>query len=194
MTETLKDQRYNSPATWKWTRERYDRCVEEGIFTTLDQIELLDGELLTMSPQYTPHSTATSLALHALNEAFGPEFFVRCQMPFALDDASEPEPDLAVVAGGPRDYLAAHPSLAVLLVEVADSTLAYDRGRKLAAYARNGVPEYWIINLLDRQLEVYRQPVAAAAEFAEQQILRSGQFIAPLGRPETSIAIDDLLP
>lgn len=113
-------------------------------------------------------------------------------MPFMLDDLSAPEPAVAVVPGRREDYATAHPTRALLLVEVADATLAKDRGRELRAYVRNGVPEHWIVNLPDHQLEVYRQPREDA--YAERLVLRPGQSVVPLlSRPDAILAVTGLL-
>lgn len=180
----------------KWTRERFERGVAEGVFTTEDRIELLDGEILEMSPQYTPHAVAITLAQNIFLHLFEEGHVVRIQLPFALDDGSEPEPDIAVVTGGPRDYLDSHPCKAELVVEIAEASLALDRGRKLAAYARNRVPEYWIVNLLDRQIEIHRKPELTAdiADYSDKSIIRAGESIAPIAKSDHPIAADDLLP
>lgn len=94
----------------------------------------------------------------ALRKAFGEGTHVRIQLPLALDPSSEPEPDVTVVRGSPRDYRDAHPSAALLVVEVADTTLSHDRDQKGSLYARAGVADYWIVNLVDQVLEVYRDP------------------------------------
>ena len=176
---------------YSWTRDEYDRMVEAGIFHPESRLELVEGEILTMTPQGSRHITAIRLAEAALREAFAIGHDVRTQAPLALDDRSEPEPDVAVVTGTLRDYRDAHPATAILVVEVADSTLSYDRGRKKAVYARAGIAEYWIVNLDDSQLEVWR--CVRGASYAEHQILRSGDRIAPLACPGRSIAVDDLL-
>lgn len=194
MPDTAANPMPATPPRMRWTRERYDQCVEAGIFTTRDPIELLDGEIFTMSPQYSPHATAVLLVEEALRAAFSPDCHVRSQLPIALDGQSEPEPDLTVVKGGPRDYTDAHPSKAELIVEVADSSLEYDRTRKLAAYARAGVPEYWIINLPDHVVEVFRQPRPGTADYALKEVLRPGQSLAPAARPDSAIPVHDLLP
>jgi Uma2 family endonuclease len=113
-------------------------------------------------------------------------------MPLALDDFSEPEPDIAVVTGSTRDYRDAHPTGAMLLVEVSDATLRFDRRRKLALYARCGIPEVWIVNLLDTVVEVYREPVGIA--YLTRQRLASGDTVSPSARPGARVAVADLLP
>jgi len=118
-------------------------------------------------------------------------------MPLIVDPDSEPEPDLAVVTGSPRDYVSAHPRTALLVVEVADTTLALDRQRKLPTYARAGIPEYWILNLVERFLEVHRHPVSLPdqpARYETIQRLTAADRIAPLARPEASISVGDWLP
>jgi Uma2 family endonuclease len=139
------------------------------------------------------------LTVEALRVAFGPGWLVRAQDPVALDAESEPEPDVAVVPGRPRDYLAEHPTRPALLVEVAESSLAFDRGHKGSLYARAGLADYWIVNLVDEVLEVYRGPALdRSAEFGwrylDVQALSPGTTVAPLARPNITVAVADLLP
>lgn len=183
----------------RWTRVEYERLVCLGAFGPEDHIELVAGNLLVLPPQDSPHMTAIGLAEDALRAAFGSGWHVRGQGPIALDDESEPEPDLAVVSGSRRDYAAAHPTQPVLLVEVADSSLSFDRRRKGSLYARARVPEYWIVNLIDRVLEVYRDPQPAAAavfgwHYTQIRRLSPGETVTPLGAPEARILVADLLP
>ena len=183
----------------RWTRVEYDRLIEVGILRTGDRVELLGGQLCVSEPQNSPHATAISLASEALRQAFTGLWHIRIQSPIALDQESEPEPDLAVVAGRPRDYLADHPARPALVVEVADSSLAVDREHKGSLYARARLPEYWIANLVDRVVEVYREPVPSAAAFygwayRVGQTLRPGEHVTPLTAPTVRILIADLLP
>jgi Uma2 family endonuclease len=162
-------------------------------------VQLVEGEIVAMPPQREPHIVSVGLAGDALAAAFGDGFHVRVQGPLGLAERSEPEPDLAVVPGQRRDYLAAHPSSAVLVVEVADSTLAYDRRQKASLYARHGIQEYWIVNLQERVLEVHRDPmrdptaVYGASYRFREVILAEGQ-IAPLAAPNRQVKVTDLLP
>jgi Uma2 family endonuclease len=176
----------------RWTRDEYEHMVESGIFRPEDHIELLDGEIVEMTPQGTRHGAVYSIVADVLRRAFGKGCYVRAQLPLALEDSSEPEPDIAIVGGTPRDYLDAHPSETLLVVEVSESSLRYDRGRKLRAYARNGVPEYWIVNLVDLRLEVYRSP--SGEGFGDVSILTAGDHISPLHAPDAHIAVAELLP
>ncbi|MCI0636706.1 MAG: Uma2 family endonuclease, partial [Actinobacteria bacterium] len=147
-----------SPPARRWTRDEYYRMAETGILRPDDRVELIDGEILTKSPQRSVDATAVLLSQEALHAAFGAGFDVRPQLPLALGEASEPEPDLAVVPGVPRDYRESHPTTALLVVEVAETSLAFDRGGKQALYARAGIPEYWIVDLVEGTLEVFRSP------------------------------------
>jgi len=183
----------------RWTRGEYDRLISLGIFRPGEHLELLGGHLIVSEPQGSFHSAAVGLVDEALGACFGPGWAVRAQMPIALDDESEPEPDVAVVMGTHRDYAAAHPTRAALLVEVADSSLPDDRGTKAALYARAGIADYWILNLVDRVLEVSRDPVTAAVQssgkhYREITILRPGAAVAPLSRPDARVEVAAILP
>jgi Uma2 family endonuclease len=176
----------------RWTRDEYDRMVEAGILGPEDRVELIEGEILSMSPQKSPHATGVQLAGDLLRALLRPGFVVRNQLPLALATDSEPEPDVAVVEGSPRDYRDAHPSTALLIVEVAEASLAYDRTVKKALYAACGIPEYWIVNLIEGVLEVHREPVGD--DFRSRESLRPGAEVSPRCRPEARIQVSDLLP
>ena len=139
--------------TKRWTRLEYERLVGLGAFGPGDRIELVGGDLLVLPPQGSPHMTAIGLAEDVLRAASGGAWHIRTQGPIALDNESEP---VAVVSGSRRHYSASHPTQPVLLVEVADASLESDREWKGSLYARARVPEYWIVNLADRGLEVYQ--------------------------------------
>ncbi len=183
----------------RWTRHEYERLVESEILAPEDKIELLDGLLLVREPERSPHFTATRLVEEALRVAFGHGWDVRVKGPLALGSFSEPEPDVSVVRGSPRDYRDAHPTGAVLVVEVAHASLRLDRNRKARIYARAGISDYWIVNLVTRVLEVYRDPVALdpARRRWEYRMVRSlgpSESVTPLAAPQASIAVADLLP
>ncbi len=185
--------------TRRWTRREYDRLVELGILREDEPVELLGGQMIVAEPKSSPHSTAVGLTGDALRRAFGAGWVVRTQDALALDDESEPEPDVVVVPGTIRDYRDAHPEGAALLVEVALSSLAFDRRHKGSLYARAGVADYWIVNLVDRVVEVRRRPAPdASAEFGaaytELEVARPGETLAPLARPDARVLVDDLLP
>jgi Uma2 family endonuclease len=183
----------------RWTRVEYDRLIEAGVFQPGEPIELLGGLLVVAEPQGDAHFTAIRLAEDALRAAFGPGWEVRPQGPIALDAESEPEPDVAVVPGSTRDYRDGHPAHAVLVVEVAESSLRRDREEKGSLYARAGIADYWIVNLVDRVLEVFREPVLEpAAPFGWRYLSVTAYghegSVAPLAAPGSRIPVADLLP
>lgn len=183
--------------TKRWTRREYDRLAEAGLFNPKEHVQLIEGEILTMTPQDSPHAVTIGKTQRALERAFGQNVWVRIQMPLVVDPDSEPEPDLAVVPGEPGEYLKEHPRTALLVVEVADTTLSLDRERKTRVYARGGIPEYWIVNLAERCLEVYRGPVIPLdqpAAYRSSLKLGPSDTIAPLAAPTVSITVADLLP
>ena len=176
----------------RWSRAEYERMADAGVFEPEARLELIDGQILTMPPQSTRHFTAIRLAERALGAAFGDGFDIRSQGPLAIDGRSEPEPDIAVVTGSPRDYAHAHPSTALLILEVAESSLGFDRVAKKRLYARNGIPEYWILDLTKEVLEVYREP--EGEDFAHQQTLARDACIRPLAAACGDVRVLDLLP
>ena len=182
--------------TRRFTRAEYDQLTARGFFHEDEPIELLEGLLVVREPESSRHAAVVGLVRAALERAFGPRYHVRDTKPVALDDASEPAPDLAVVPGRFRDYLDAHPSMPVLLVEVAQSSLAKDRLRKARLYARAGLTDYWIVNLVDEVLEVYREPVRSAGRWKYRSVrfLRPGAVVSPLAAPRARIRVADLLP
>jgi len=185
--------------TRRWTRIEYEKLIDLGIFQPGEPIELIGGELMVAEPQGAAHYTAIRKTVRALEAAFGPGWEVRGQGPIGLDEESEPEPDVAVVPGGPEDYRSAHPSRPVLTVEVAESSLDIDRTRKGGVYARAGLEDYWILNLVDRVLEVYREPAADPSapfgwRYARCEVFDPSGHVSPLAAPAASIRIVELLP
>src|SRR5215831_9160700 len=142
---------------WRWTRAEYDRLVNLGVLRG-SPVELIGGHLVVAEPQGSYHATGIGMVDDALRAVLPPGWVVRAQMPVALDDESEPEPDLTVVPGARADYRVGHPVRPALVIEIADSSLGFDREDKGSLYARGGVEDYWIVNLVDRVLEVYRVP------------------------------------
>ncbi len=180
----------------RWTRAEYERLIEDGYFAPTERVELVDGEILAMTPQKSRHSAVVVMMHEGLRVALSAQGHVRAQLPLALDPASEPEPDVAVVTGAPRDYLDAQPTSALLVVEVADTSLAFDRKAKGPLYAKAGIPEYWIANLVDNVLEVYREPIETATGWTYRlvQSYRPGDEVRPVMAPNTALAVADLLP
>src|SRR5262249_5419467 len=145
------------------------------------------------------HDRAVGLIEEALRAALGPGWLIRSQGPIALAEDSEPEPDIAVIRGARRDFGREHPARPALIVEVAESSLALDRGRKAGLYARASIADYWILNLVDRVLEVYRRPIADAEatfgwRYASSEVLPPGSSAAPLAEPSARVSVSALLP
>jgi len=185
--------------TRRFTRLEYERLIHLGIFRPGEPIELLAGELIVAEPQGAGHYTAISKTARALGAVFGAGWVVRTQGPIGLDDDSEPEPDVAVVPGDLEDYRSAHPSAAALTVEVSESSLDVDRGRKGSLYARAALADYWIVNLVDRVLEVHRVPTSDSSapfgwRYARREVLGPSALVSPLAMPAASIRVADLLP
>ena len=187
------------PVLHRWTRRQYARLIDHGLLDEDDPIELLDGLLLVKEPQSSPHRTAVGLVAKALERACGDGWFVQTQSPIGLDDRSEPEPDVCVVRGSLRDYVDAHPTHPALIVEVALSGLGVARGRKATAYARGGIADYWILNLIDRVLEVHREPARPGPArrrwgHAPIETLGAATTVRPLAAPSSTVRVADLLP
>ena len=183
----------------RWTSLEYDRLIDKGVFGPQDRIELLGGLLMVREPHGSPHALGIRMAEEALRRAFTAGWDVRVQLPVALDEESEPEPDVSVVPGSFRDYRDAHPARAVLIVEVAESSLRLDRDDKGSLYARAGLADYWIVNLVDHVLEVRRDPVADPAaphgwRYASVTTLRAADTVTPLAAPGSAIPVADLVP
>jgi Uma2 family endonuclease len=187
-----------SITTRRWRRVEYERLIETGFFQTGDPVELVGGQLIVAEPQGSRHFAAVQAAEEALRKAFGPGWQVRGQGPLALDDDSEPEPDVAVVPGTFRDYVATHPSHPVLVLEVSESSLALDREHKGSLYARAGLADYWVVNLVDQKLEVYRDPGPDPAasfgwRYGAVEVLPREGAVSPLAAPGVTIPVRDLL-
>jgi Uma2 family endonuclease len=183
----------------RWTRVEYEQLVERGIFTRADRMELIDGLLIVSEPQSAYHYTTIRVVARALARAFGSGWDVRTEAPVALDETSEPEPDVAVVRGELLDYLTEHPRDPVLVVEVALSSVALDRRYKSSLYARAQRPEYWVVNLMNRTLEVRREPGPSPSapygwDYRVMQVFQAPETVTPLAMPAARIPIADLLP
>jgi len=185
--------------TRRYTRAEYEKLVDLSVSPPSEALELIGGELMSAEPQGPAHYTAIRKTARALDAAFGSGWDIRQEGPLALDDESEPEPDVAVVLGQPDDYALVHPSRAVLTVEVAESSLRVDRLHKGSLYARAGLADYWVLNLAARVLEVYREPIPDAASpfgwrYARREALDVTAQVTPLAAPGSSIAVSRLLP
>lgn len=168
-------------------------------FFAEERVELIGGEIQTVSPQSNFHSSGIKRTERLLELAFGNGYWVRAQMTLDLSPLSQPDPDIAVIVG---DYLNPTPAVprgALLIVEVSDTTLRLDRTRKASLYAAAGIEDYWILNLVDRQLEIRRDPRPDATQdfghgYASLATLLPGDFASPLALPGAKVAVADLLP
>jgi Uma2 family endonuclease len=182
----------------RWKRVEYERLIDLGVFKH-DPIELIAGQLVVAEPQSAYHAAAIRAVDYTLRAVLPPGWIVSIQSPVSLDDESEPEPDLAVVPGRPGDYRHDHPAHPALVVEVAESSVAFDRTHKGSLYARAQIPDYWVVNLGERVLEVYREPAPdPSAPYGWSY--RSVAKLSPLAAVTLSaltcnqIAVADLLP
>ncbi len=179
-----------------WSKEESYQLAGLGFFAG-QKAELIGGVLMVASPQLWPHYCALDRAADLLRDGWA-GVWVRTQAPFDFGLVIEPEPDVSVVAGRRQDYTA-HPTRALLVIEVSATTLDYDQSDKASLYAAGGVQDYWIINLVQLQLEVYRQPVADPSQahgfrYADVGFYFRGQTISPLAAPSRVIAVSDLVP
>ena len=156
--------------------------------------ELLDGEIITMSPKLTPHAFTVNQLMYTLIAALGSTAIVRVQDPVVLNNNSEPEPDIAVCLPVPDKYKSAHPTAdqVLLVIEVAESSLTHDRTRKARAYAASGVPEYWIANLIDRQIEVLTDSDPTSRNYRQRRIVKPDEELTLPGG--SIISVSAILP
>ncbi|GAC1442972.1 MAG: Uma2 family endonuclease [Vulcanimicrobiaceae bacterium] len=171
--------------------DMYRRMGETGILAEDARVELLDGELIEMAPISPEHQDPIRKLIAIFVKRFDERAIVDANGPVIIDPISAPQPDLMLL--GLRDYLTRLPDQrdVLLVVEVALSSLRYDRGRKLSAYARAGVPEVWIVNLVDRRVERYTD--LAGSSYATVEDVRRGGSIAPRAFPNDAIPVDDFL-
>jgi Uma2 family endonuclease len=187
-----------TPRPYRWTREQFFQMLELGWFQ--DQlVELIGGEVMEMAAQPDLHLASVTLTGDALRAAFGSGYWVRIQGSLDLSPHGVPSPDVAVTPGHPQGAPRTISRSAVLIVEVSDTTVAYDRYHKASLYAAGGISDYWIVNLVQRQLEVYRDPVADSTQlfgfrYNSRTILDPPDTVAPLAAPQAHITVADLLP
>jgi len=173
------------------SRQQYHEMGERGYFDGV-RVELLRGEIVVMSPMNWRHSLGVNLSSDVLRNVFAAIGWVNLQSPIATED-SEPEPDVSVYSGKARDY-SEHPTPgdALLVVEVAVSSLRYDMSRKAKFYAEEGVADYWVLDVDGRRLFVFRDPIDGA--YSSQSTYGEAEAITPLAKPEAIVRVADLLP
>jgi Uma2 family endonuclease len=183
-----------APVESRYTTEAYFDLVTAGIMRPDDRVELLEGVIVAVAPHNPPHAAATSLVDRALRETIGRRAAIRVQLPLVTGPHSAPEPDVSVVPGRESDYYDTHPTTALLVVEVADSSLLQDRLTKAAIYAAAGIPEYWLVNLRDHCVEVFRAPDPATRRYTEKRVAHRGDRLSLLVMADANVAVTEILP
>lgn len=178
----------------QWTVNDYHRMLDAGILAESDRVELLNGEITEMSPQRPPHTTATKRAYDYLKPLLSGKADVRSQSPIILSLLSEPEPDIAVVAIDEFEYSLSHPrpNDIFLLIEVADSTLARDLSEKAKAYSEANIQEYWVVDVKERQVHIFRHPLGGT--YQQKRLKSESSSCSLLAFPDIEVAISQLLP
>ena len=183
-----------APARHLISVDVFYRMGEAGILGPSDRVELIDGEIIDMSPIGALHAAIVARLASFFSQRLGEAAVIRCQNPLRLDDVNEPEPDIAILRSRSDFYMTAHPGPAdvLLVIEVADTSLAYDLGTKVPLYARHGIPEVWVIYAATRQTRVFRQPIDGSEHgrvtesgYAEEASVESHQPLSCAG------AVDD---
>ncbi|MFT3788073.1 MAG: Uma2 family endonuclease [Tepidisphaeraceae bacterium] len=184
------------PLPRRWTKEEYYRMFELGFFEG-ERVELIEGEVVRMPSMADRHALAITIGTYFWTAAFGRKFTVRVQVPLDFGN-SQPEPDFAVIAGTPRSQKS-HPKSALLVIEIADTTVLLDQTRKANVYAANKVLDYWLLNLVEDRLEVRREPKkdplsSTGWSYSSTVLLGAKESIAPLALPRKRVKVGNLLP
>lgn len=175
----------------RWSVEEYHKMALSGLLDETDRVELIEGELIDMAPIGSKHAFRVDSIARALQRVAGTSFLVRVQNPVLLGERSEPQPDLAVVKD--KNYSEAHPCAedVLLIVEVSDTTLAYDREVKLSLYARHGVPEVWLLDVNAGEMTVYREP--AEGQYRLIRKPTAAEAVSPVLVPGVTISLAQVL-
>ena len=190
-TKTTTDTIYNLRL---WTVEEYHRMAETGILDNWEHVELLEGKIIWMSAKGTAHRSAVARTDRLLQKRLGDFAMISVQDPITLNDRSEPEPDIAVVKIDPLDYADHHPvpSEVYLIIEVADSSLKFDCETKSKAYAQAEIKDYWVMEVVERQLYIFREPTSDG--YKSKVVLGEQETISPLQFPDLQIGVKEILP
>lgn len=199
VTTTLLPPRPPGDSAFRWTVQQYHKMIESGLLTEDDPVELIEGQILFKMPKNDPHIIAVRSCRHILSAILPAGYFYDSEQPITLAD-SEPEPDGFIARGAFNDPKSAKPGAdqLALVIEVANSSLDRDRDSKLRSYARAGIVCYWIINLVDRQIEIYTQPDAAAEppRYSKTEVLKPGDEASVVidGKAVGKLPVGDMLP
>jgi len=192
-TSEANDERW--PRPHRWTYAHFMQMADIGLFEN-GRVELIEGEIIEMAPRDNRHAAAVSRIARELVRIFDESFFVKIQATVRLDDRTAPEPEFAVLPGSPTANRASHP-LPLLVVEVSNTTLTTDLDRKAELYAGFGIADYWVVNLVDRQVVVHREPVADSSgrRRGRYQDVRMGAngVVRPLTNPQDAIEVARLI-
>jgi Uma2 family endonuclease len=171
----------------------YHRMAEAGIFCPDERIELIEGQIIPMAAKGTAHTAAVTRIHRLFRNRLGDKVLLRLQDPIALNDYSEPEPDVALVRPDPLDYEDHHPTVAdvFLVIEVADSSLKFDCEVKAITYAKSGISDYWVLDVTARKLHVFRLP--SADGYQSETILLEEVAVAPIAFPDCEIRVEEML-
>ena len=177
----------------RFTVEEFHRMAEAGLFQADERVELIEGEILRMTPIGVPHAACVAGLHELLQERLRKRAHVRCQCPIVLGDRSEPQPDLAIVRRREDGYHSGHPRSqdVIFLVEVADSSLLFDQRTKIPLYAKAEIPEAWLVNLVADAIEVYRRP--SSEGYQEVETLRRSERLAPAPFSDCRLTVDEIL-
>ncbi len=182
------------PGLRLFTAEEYQRLAEIGILDEDERVELIEGRIVQMPPKNVKHTAATTRTNRYFNRLFGDRVIIKVQDPILLNDFSEPEPDIVLAAPPDERYLEHHPAPKdiFLVLEIADGSLAYDRDVKCPLFAQNGIIQFCLLNVRDRELEDYRDP--GPNGYRSKQTYTENQSFNLVAFPKVSIRVKDLLP
>ena len=180
--------------TRRFSVEEYHRMAQAGILQEDDRVELIDGRIVEMGPIGSDHSGSVKDVNQLFRELDGSRVTIGVQDPIRLDDGSEPLPDISVLAYRSDNYRSAHPNASdiLLIIEVSDTSLSYDRGVKVALYARSGIREVWLVNIAEDCLEVYLDP--SPRGYRRSFRLIRGNAVTPSALPDITLQVNDILP
>lgn len=181
------------PERYRFTLTEYHRMIEAGVLHEDCPVELIEGELLTMSPIGGRHASCVDRLNRVFSRRLGDDVIVRIQNPVEVGGRSEPGPDVLLLKARADFYASGHPKPedVFLIVEVADTSLEYDRQVKIPLYARNGVPEVWLVDLTHDYVVVYREPLEDM--YGVTQVFRRGETICPQAFPDLEVGVDEIL-